>query len=153
MFSKEEARKLKKSFWTKFGVFSKLKREKNELNPHWLLYNTKIKDFSLKFEYEGKTMRVCLDIEMSDDDKRLLYFIQLQNLNKILTDLTKGEVIYNENFILNNGKEISRIYIEKKGKSINDASGWGEAFEFLYNNMIIMENFFIEYEDYIKAAV
>ena len=40
MFSKEEAAKIKKEFWTSFG---------KSFPKKWILYDTKIKDFAFKF--------------------------------------------------------------------------------------------------------
>ena len=54
MFSKEEAAKLRKEFWTSFG---------KSFPRKWLLYNTKIKGFAFKFVADRKKAAVCLDIE------------------------------------------------------------------------------------------
>ena len=40
MYSKEENQKLKREFWVSFA---------NKYPRKWVLYNTKIKDFSFKF--------------------------------------------------------------------------------------------------------
>ena len=49
MFSKEEAANLKKEFWTAFG---------KSFPKKWLLYDTKIKDFSFKFYADNKKAEV-----------------------------------------------------------------------------------------------
>jgi hypothetical protein len=49
IFSKEEAANLKKEFWTAFG---------KSFPKKWLLYDTKIKDFSFKFYADNKKLEV-----------------------------------------------------------------------------------------------
>jgi len=45
MFSKEEAALLRKEFWTSFG---------KSFPKKWILYNTQVKGFSLKFVADRK---------------------------------------------------------------------------------------------------
>ena len=54
MFSKEESARLRKEFWTSFG---------KSFPRKWLLYNTKIKGVSFKFQADRKTAFVCLDFD------------------------------------------------------------------------------------------
>ena len=49
MYSKEEAQRLKREFWIAFA--EKYPRK-------WLLYDTKIKDFSFKFFVDNKKAQV-----------------------------------------------------------------------------------------------
>jgi hypothetical protein len=51
MFSKEDARELKKEFWTAFAASDSRK---------WILYNTKIKDVTFKFFVDNKKAQVLL---------------------------------------------------------------------------------------------
>ena len=71
MFSKEESALIRKEFWTSFG---------KSFPRKWLLYNTKIKDFSFKFVADKKQALVCLDIESFDRTKNELLFGQVLEL-------------------------------------------------------------------------
>ena len=53
MYSKADAQLIKKEFWSTFG---------NEYPRKWLLYNTKIKDVTCKFNVDNKKELVMLDI-------------------------------------------------------------------------------------------
>jgi hypothetical protein len=48
MYSKEENQRLKRDFWVLFA---------NKYPRKWLLYNTKVKDFSFKFYVEKRFKR------------------------------------------------------------------------------------------------
>ncbi|NHN24910.1 DUF4268 domain-containing protein [Flavobacterium jejuense] len=141
MYSKEEALHIKKAFWTAFA----------EAYPRkWLLYNTKIKDFSFKFYIDNKKAQVLLEIEPKDDEKRIIYYEKVESLKAILIDDFIEDAIFERHFYLDNGKEVSRIWVEKKGVSTNNKSTWPETFDFFYEKMDAFERFFYEYEDYLK---
>ena len=82
MFSKEEAVRLRKDFWTSFG---------KSFPKKWLLYNTKIKGFSFKFVADRKKALVSLDIENPDELVNLLYFDQLISLKTLLQNRSRAE--------------------------------------------------------------
>lgn len=141
MYSKEEALHLKKAFWTSFA----------EAYPRkWLLYNTKIKDFSFKFFIDNKKAQVLLDIEPKDDEKRKIYYEKVASLKSIILEDFLADAIFEPHYYLDNGKEVSRIWVEKKGVSSNNKDTWQVAFDFFNEKMDAFERFFYEYEDYLK---
>ena len=134
MYSKEEALKIKKEFWTSFA----------ELYPRkWLLYDTKIKDFSFKFYIDNKKAQVVLDIEPKDNEKRRIYYEKIESLKTILQEEYLNEVIFERNFHLETGKVISRIWIEKSQISLYNKATWQEVFDFFYDKMDAFERFFM----------
>lgn len=141
MYSKEEALQVKKEFWISFA---------NEYPRKWLLYNTKIKDFSFKFNVDNKKAMVSLDIEPKNNEHRIIYFQKIESLQTILREDYLPDVLFNQNIQLDNGKTISRVWVELDGISINNKSSWPQIFEFFSKNMELFEQFFYEYEDYIK---
>lgn len=140
MFSKQEAQQLKTEFWTAFG---------KSFPRKWLLYDTKIRDFSFKFSADNKKAEVSLDIEMKDELYRNAYFEKIWSLENILEEEI-GELRKDEYYALENGKIISRFWVEKHGVSIYNKSTWPDIFEFFVEKMDAFERFFYEYEDYIK---
>jgi hypothetical protein len=141
MFSKEEAQKIKREFWITFA---------QEYPKKWLLYNTKIKDVTFKFHVDNKKAMVSLDIEPKDDEHRKIYFEKIESLKTILLENYLPEAIFEKNFHLENGKIISRIWVEIDNISINNKSTWTTIFSFFAEKMESFEYFFYEYEDYIK---
>jgi hypothetical protein len=141
MYSKEEAQQIKKEFWTAFA----------EAYPRkWLLYDTKIKDVTFKFYIDNKKAQVLLDIEPKDEEKRKIYYEKIESLKTILHEDYLPEAILERNFYLDNGKVISRIWIEKRNVSLNNRKYWPEIFEFFSETMTKFELFFFEFEEYIK---
>lgn len=141
MFSKEESRQLKELFWTSFG---------KSFPRKWLLYNTKLKGFSFKFHFDNKTALVALDVE-DDLEHRIKYWEKLVALKAILLDDYLPEAIYNEEYILDNGKEISRIYVPLEQKvSIHNKNSWQDVMVFFNTHMSLFEAFFDEYKEVIE---
>lgn len=140
MFSKEQAANLKKEFWTAFG---------KSFPRKWLLYDTKIKDLSFKFYADNKKAEVSLNIEMPDEVYRNAYFEKFESLENLWRD-EMPELIFDEYHTLDNGKIISKIWVEKFEVSQFNKNTWRGIFEFFTENMTKMETLFLEYEDYIK---
>ena len=141
MFSKEENQRLKREFWIAFA--EKYPRK-------WMLYDTKIKDFSFKFYVDNKKAQVLIDIEPRNDDKRIAYFEKLESLKNILEEEFIKDLVFEKDFILENGKTVSRIWIEKLGVSVSNRNYWDEIFDFYNHKMSAIELFYSEYDEFIK---
>ncbi len=141
MFSKEESRRLRQEFWISFG---------KSFPRKWILYNTKLKGFSFKFHFDNKKALVALDLE-DDLENRITYWEKLQTLKSILLDTFLPDAIFEEEYVLDNKKEISRIYVVLNKKvSIHNKNSWQEVMEFFNENMGLFEAFFLEYKDIIE---
>lgn len=141
MFSKADSQKIKREFWIEFAA---------EYPRKWLLYDTKIKDFSFKFYVDNKKAQVTLDIEPKDEEKRKIYFEKIESLRTILRDEFLPDAVFERHFHLETGKVISKIWVEKTGISVFNRETWPEIFDFFYEKMDAFESFFYEYKDYIE---
>ena len=142
MFSKEDSKKIRQDFWIFFG-----KRHPRK----WLLYNTGIKDFVLKFSFDTKKAFVSIDVTSNDALLQGYYYEKLESLKKLMLEEISPELIFDSHYTLDSGKLIGRVYLIKEGVSIHNKQTWPEVFEFFYNNMDKMEQFFKEYKDFITS--
>ena len=141
MYSKEENQRLKREFWIAFA----------EKHPRkWVLYDTKIKDFSFKFYVENTKAQVLIDIEHRNEDKRLQYFEKMEAFRTILETEYLSGLVFEKNFTLDSGKTISRIWVEKSQVSVSNRKYWDEIFDFFFVKMNALEMFYLEYEAIIK---
>ncbi|GHA50652.1 hypothetical protein GCM10007103_34340 [Salinimicrobium marinum] len=140
MYSREESKKIRQEFWINFGKTYQRK---------WILYNTKIKDFSLKFDFTKRYAEVAIEITSTDEVFRKYYFEKLKSLNAVLKEDYIPEIEYAEDYELDNGKVISRIYIRKEGINVHNRNDWPQTQQFLNKNMALLEEFFLEYKDFI----
>lgn len=142
MFSKEESRLLKQEFWTSFG---------KSFPRKWVLYDTKIKGLSLKFHFDTKQALVALDLE-DDLEERINNWGKLMALKSILLDEFLPDAVFEEEYYLENDKEISRIFVLLDASvSIHNKKSWRIVMEFFNENMSKLEAFFEEYQDIIKG--
>ena len=141
MYSREETQRLKREFWVAFA--EKYPRK-------WVLYDTKIKDFSFKFYVDNKKAQVLIDIEHRNDEKRKAYFEKIESLKNILEDEFIKDLIYEKEYFLENGKTISRIWTEKTGTGVSNRNNWDAIFDFFHEKMHALEMFYLEYDEYIK---
>ncbi|SNR60838.1 DUF4268 domain-containing protein [Flavobacterium sp. ov086] len=141
MYSKEESQKIKREFWVAFA--EKYPRK-------WVLYDTKIKDFSFKFYVDNKKAQVLIDIEHRSDEKRTAYFEKIEALKNILEEEFIKDLVFEKNYTLESGKTISRIWIEKQGVGFSNRNNWDAIFDFFFENMNALEMFYLEYDEFIK---
>ncbi len=141
MYSKQESQQIKREFWIAFA--EKYPRK-------WMLYDTKIKDFSFKFYVDNKKALVLIDIEPRDNDKRLAYFEKLDALKNILEEEFIQDLIFERDYTLESGKTISRIWVEKTGVGFSNRNHWDAIFDFFFEKMNALELFYMEYDEFIK---
>lgn len=141
MYSKEETQRLKREFWIAFA--EKYPRK-------WVLYDTKIKDFSFKFYVDNKKAQVLIDIEHRSDEKRMAYFEKFEALKNILEEEFIKDLIFEKDYTLESGKTISRIWVEKLGVGVSNKNYWNEIFDFYNEKMNAVELFYLEYDGFIK---
>ena len=141
MFSKDESRQLRQEFWTSFG---------KSFPRKWILYDTKLKGFSFKFHFDTKTALVALDLE-DDLEFRIKYWEKLVALKSILIDDFLSDAIFEEAYLLENEKEISRIYVLLDKKvSIHNKNTWRDVMLFFNETMPLFEAFFEAYKEVIE---
>ncbi len=141
MYSREESQRIKREFWVAFA--EKYPRK-------WVLYDTKIKDFSFKFYVDNKKAQVLIDIEHRSDEKRIAYFEKLEALKNILEEEFIKDLVFEKNCTLESGKNISRIWVEKLGVGFSNRNTWDTIFDFFNENMHALEMFYLEYDEFIK---
>ena len=118
MFSKEESRIIRQTFWTSFG---------KSFPRKWILYNTTIKGLSFKFHFDTKSALIALDLE-GDVENRIIHWEKLLALQSILKNEYLPDAIFEDTYFLENGKEISRIYLPLEQKvSIHNKNSPFEA--------------------------
>lgn len=150
MFSKEEAKKLREEFWDQFKHMAASRRVRKKLPGNWMLDKTGIKALNLRFHVDRKVAQVGIDLETRNMDKRIELYEKLESLRKLLEEAMESPLVWELEYIRENGKSVSRIYLQIEGVDIYKRDTWTEAHKFMYTNMIKLEEFFQEYRDFLK---
>lgn len=141
MFSKEKSKELRQEFWTSFG---------KNFPRKWVLYNTKIKDLELKFTFTTKFAQVSLDVVSDDAVIRAFYFEKITALQNILLTQYLSDAIFEDEYVLPEGKTVSKVYVQVGEVSIHSTADWNQVQIFLYEKMDLLETFFLEYKDFLE---
>ena len=150
MFSKEEAKAQREEFWDTFKKMSARRRSSSGLPGNWILTQTGIRALNLKFHVDRKVAQVGIDLETRNMDKRIELYEKLESLKKLLEESMGSPMNWELDYIRENGKSVSRIYVEEDEVDIYEKSTWSKAHQFMYDNMLKLESFFHEYRDYLK---
>ena len=150
MFSKEEAKQLREEFWDRFKKLSAGRRARKKLPGNWVLTQTGIKALNLRFHVDREVAQVGIDLETRNMDKRIELYEKLESLKKLLEEAMESPMIWELEYIRENGKSVSRIYLQLEEVDIYNRDTWSRAHQFMYSNMMKLEAFFLEYIDYLK---
>ena len=89
-----------------------------------------------------------MDIETDNLERRIALWELLERLKSIIqSEEYLPEAIFEDSFVLQNGKEISRVYVQKLGVSIHNKNTWQDAMVFLNEKMKKFEIFFEDYKE------
>ena len=152
MYTKEEAKQLRKDFWILFGKRCKAVPELQGKKKKWILYDTKINGLDLKFEVDREFARVMIEVNHRSENKRLEIYEKLEKYKPILEEGFPDGLHWNFLYRREKGEEVCRIYKEQTGFDIHSRKQWPDIFNFLIENMLKLEANFMEISDILKEG-
>lgn len=150
MYTKEEAKALREEFWNRFNSYSGSLRLKQKLPGNWMLAQTGVRALNLRFHVDRKEAQVGIDLETRNMDKRIELYEKLESVKKILEEAMGEPMIWELEYIRENGKSVSRIYQRLAEVDIYNRDTWTRAHRFMFEKMTRLEAFYIEYKDFFK---
>ena len=151
MYSKEEIKKIRIEFWEGFQKYSAPKRRKKGKPKEWVMQKTGIKAIDLKFHIDHKIASVGIDVVSKSLDHKIAYWNKLLGVKSLLDSKFGHQLIWDDMYTLESGKDIIRIAILKEDVSIKNKDCWNQVYEFFYMNMLKFENFLEEYKDILRV--
>ena len=94
---------------------------------------------------------VSMDVEHSDLEVRMALWEKITALKSIIKEEFLPDALFEDCFILENTKEISRMYVSKEQVSLHNKNTWQETMVFLSASMNALESFFTTYRDYLDG--
>ncbi len=151
MYTKEEKKNIKIAFWEGFKKYSSPKRRKSGKNKNWMMQNTGIKAIDLKFHIDNSLASVSMDVVSKSLESRVGYWNKLLGLKTLLNEAWDQEVVWDDMYTLDSGKDIIRIGVYLQDVNILDKNCWPQVYEFFFKNMTTLEDWFEEYKDIIRV--
>jgi len=153
MYSKDKAKLLRKEFWIVFArrceIVPKLRHKKKK----WVLYDTGLSGIDLKFEVSRTEALVMIEINSRQESRRLEIFETLQKYSKFLEEGFVEPLEWDICFVREGGQEVCRIYTVLPNVDFHRQNLWPEIFNFMIDNMLLLENNFMEIKDVLEAEL
>ena len=153
MYTQEEAKQLRKQFWILFGKRCEIVPQLQGRNKKWVLYDTKITGLDLKFEVDRQSANVMIEVNHRSENKRLDIFEKLQKYKPILEEDFDDGLEWDFLYVRESGEEVCRVYIEQTGFDIHRQNQWPDIYNFLIENMLKLENNFMDIRDVLKEEI
>ena len=150
MFSKEEAQQLRQEFWKSFETFCKKDPAFRGKKQLWLLSHTGFKNINLLFEVDRKHASVNMEISHKNESRRLEIFEWVHSYKIIIEEGFDNPLIWDYLYTRENGSDVGRIYTCINNVDMFKKSDWETIFSFLKENMMLLENNFLEIRDFLK---
>ena len=125
---------------------------RKKLPGEWVLTQTGVKALNLRFHVDRTVAQVGIDLETRNMDKRIELFEKLESVKKVLEEAINESMIWELEYIRENGKSVSRIYIQMDGIDIYNKDTWQAAHQFMFDRMSKLEAFYLEYKDFFKYS-
>lgn len=152
MLNKEEKKALRIAFWNEFDDYAYPRRRRMGMTGKWVLLNTGIKSVNLKFDLTMLEATVSVDIISKDLERRVYYYEKFEALRGFINEAFNNTLIWDLEYALPEGKTIARLYVKLNHVNIYDRSTWPAVFEFFFENMIKLEDIYLEYKDIISTG-
>jgi Domain of unknown function (DUF4268) len=144
VFTKEESKGLKVAFWTAFGIYMRQFPPAHDPKTKWVNYHTGIRGIYFRLEAGSGMVRVSITLEHSDPGIRALFYGQWEELKTILESASLQTWTWLPETYLQDGRAISRIYVEKGNVSIFSRPDWPEIFEFMSGALVPLDETWAE---------
>jgi hypothetical protein len=154
MYTQEEAKQLRLIFWEQFGQRCKVHPQLKLRHKNFILHRTKVSGVALRFEADRNSARVILELGQRNEDKRLKAFEVLQQYKVIIEEnFPEGLIWEFYHQRKDSNQEVCRIYRELEDADIHRQNQWPEIFNFFIENMILLEENFMQVRDILKEEL
>ncbi|MGJ1203373.1 DUF4268 domain-containing protein [Sphingobacterium lactis] len=141
MYSREEAKKIKESFWTSFGQYMAPVPSADGEKVTWVNYKTGIRNLYFRMDASNKVAQIGIVIADSDAGIRALIFEQFQEYRTVLHAELGEEWIWDAEYYDEYGKATARIYTEIRGSSIFNQQDWPALISFFKPRIMALDSF------------
>ncbi len=141
MYGKDEAKKIKETFWTSFGQYMSVIPSAEDQKINWVNYKTGIKQLYFRMDASNKSASVSIEITHPDEGIRALIVEQFESYAEMLSNELGEDWIWDREFYDDYGKPMSRIYTEINGVSIFKREDWPALISFFKPRIMALDRF------------
>jgi hypothetical protein len=141
MYSRAETAKIRKDFWTAFGLYMKPVPNADGRRTNWQNYKTGIKDIYFRMRAERDFASIGIEITHNDPELQQLYYEQLVEFKKLLETELKEYWDWEMHTYDEHGKVISRTQKVIPNLNIMNPDDWPKIISFLKPRIIALDSF------------
>src|ERR1035437_2983474 len=153
MYSKDESKRLIKEFWIVFARRCEIVPELCHKKKKWLLYDTGLSGIDLKFDVTRTEALVMIEINSKEEVRRLELFESLLKYKMFLEEGFARPLTWDFCYVRESGQEVCRIYTSLPNVDFHRQTQWPDIYNFLIDNMLILENNFLEIRDVLEVEL
>lgn len=151
MYSKEEASKIRQSFWITFGKYMKPIPSADGMPVNWVNYKTGVKHIFFRLDADKRGASIAIELAHPDAGIRELYFEQFEALKPLLADALGEAWDWQANTTNDYGQPLSRIVKTLEGISIFKQEDWPVLISFLKPRLIALDQFWGDVKPIFEA--
>ncbi|HZL12427.1 MAG TPA: DUF4268 domain-containing protein [Prolixibacteraceae bacterium] len=153
MYSKNESKQLIQEFWIVFARRCEIVPALRGKKKKWVLYDTGLSGIDLKFEVTRNEVLVMIEINHREESRRLEIYEMMLNFRQLIEEGFTEPLIWDYCYQRESGQEVCRIYTSLLNFDFHRQNQWPDIFNFLIDNMLILENNFMEIRDGLEAEL
>ena len=153
MYSKEEAKLLRKEFWVIFARRCEIVPELMHKKKKWIFYDTGLSGIDLKFDVTRNEAIVMIELNSRMESRRLEIYETLQKYQKFIEEGFSEPLIWDFCFTRESGQEVCRIYRSMSNVDFHRRNQWPDIFNFFIENMLMLENNLMELKDILESEL
>jgi hypothetical protein len=151
MYTKQEATKIKASFWTSFGQYMRPLPGASGEPVNWLNYKTGIRHFFFRMDVDSKQASIAIELRHPDIEQQEYYYHSLLQWKKILEEMVGEQWNWQSSITDEDGKTIHRISTSLAGVNIFEVNDWPKIISFLKPRLIILDSFWYQVGEQVKG--
>ena len=142
MYSREEARDLKKRFWDGLSAYAENDLSLRGRKHKFMLHNTRLKGVAMKFDATREGAYVILEIDHRSEEQQEKLYNHFVEYRHLLEGQFDEPLIWDTSYEKECGKRVIYIYCKREGLDIHRQEQWNDFYSFLVDNMVKLENGF-----------
>lgn len=150
MYSRQEATRIRKEFWTRLGQYLAPIPGAEGMKVNWLNYKTGYKGLYFRMDADQKKVSISIEIDHGDPDLRQLFFEQFLELRSVLHATVKEEWEWQPDATNEFGQSISSIGKTIQGVNVFDENTWPKIIGFLKPRIIALVEFWSMAKDHFE---
>lgn len=148
MYNKQEASRLRRSFWTSFGQYMHPVEGAAEKRLNWLNYKTGIRHIHFRMDADHQQAAIAIEITHPDALQREHYYQLFLDMKTVFREMVGTDWEWQPMVVDGYGKQMCRIGSVLKGVNIFTENDWPAIISFLKPRMLALDRFWFQVKEF-----